>query len=139
VFYVDFRYFCLKYHTKLKKENRLECFLKQADVSSLERNGTNVTLTETLRKYPPLTCLNRECTKDYPIPGTHVTLEKGTQVIIPVEALQHDPQYFPEPDKFDPERFSEETKSGRHHYVYLPFGEGPRICIGKYFTTHVTP
>ena len=119
-------------------EYSLECFLKQADVSSLERNGTNVTLTETLRKYPPVTFLNRECTKDYPIPGTHVTLEKGTQVIIPVEALHDDPQYFPEPDKFDPERFSEETKSGRHHYVYLPFGEGPRICIGKYFNTFVT-
>lgn len=91
------------------------------------------TVAETLRKYPPVTCLNRECNKDYPIPGTHVTLEKGTQVVIPVEALHHDPQYFPEPDRFDPERFSEESKSGRHHYVYLPFGEGPRICIGMRF------
>lgn len=119
-------------------QHSLKCFQKQANVSSLERNGTNVTVTETLRKYPPLTCLTRECTKDYPIPGTHVNLEKGTQVIIPAEALHHDPQYFPEPDRFDPERFSEEAKSGRHHYVYLPFGEGPRICIGEYFTTFVT-
>jgi cytochrome P450 len=60
-----------------------------------------------------------------------VTVEKGVQLVIPTEALHSDPQYFPEPDKFDPERFSEETKSSRHHYVYLPFGEGPRICIGN--------
>jgi cytochrome P450 family 6 len=89
-------------------------------------------VTETLRKYPPVPTLNRECSKDYRIPGSHVTIEKGTQVVIPVEALQHDPQYYPEPDKFDPERFSEEAKNRRHHYVYLPFGEGPRLCIGKY-------
>jgi cytochrome P450 family 6 len=78
--------------------------------------------------------LNRECSKDYRIPGSHVTLEKGIQIVIPVEALHHDPQYYPEPDRFDPERFSEEVKSNRHHYVYLPFGEGPRICIGNHFT-----
>lgn len=90
-------------------------------------------VAETLRKYPPVTSLNRECTKDYQIPGTHVNLEKGMQVIIPAEALHHDPQYFPEPERFDPERFSEEAKKGRHHYVYLPFGEGPRICIGMRF------
>jgi cytochrome P450 len=51
--------------------------------------------------------------------------------MIPVMALHHDPKYYPEPERFDPERFSEEEKQKRTHYVYLPFGEGPRICIGK--------
>jgi len=78
--------------------------------------------------------LNRECTKRYEIPGTNVILEKGIQVVIPMMGIHYDPQYFPEPEKFDPERFSEEVKSKRHHYAYLPFGEGPRICMGK--TTH---
>jgi cytochrome P450 family 6 len=86
---------------------------------------------ETLRKYPPLTFLNRHCTKDYKIPDTNLVVEKGVQVVVPVLGLHKDPEYFPDPEKFDPERFSEETKSRRPNYVYLPFGEGPRICIGN--------
>jgi cytochrome P450 len=52
--------------------------------------------------------------------------------IIPIYALHHDPKYYPEPERFDPERFNEDEKAKRNHYVYLPFGEGPRICIGKF-------
>jgi cytochrome P450 len=51
--------------------------------------------------------------------------------VIPVYALHRDPKYYPDPERFDPERFNEDEKANRHHYVYLPFGEGPRICIGK--------
>jgi cytochrome P450 len=96
--------------------------------------------TETLRKHPPAPILNRECTKNYKIPGTDIFLEKGISTIIPTLGLHHDPKYYPDPERFDPERFSEEEKAKRHHYVYLPFGEGPRICIGesnqsKYFVT----
>ncbi|PSN38879.1 hypothetical protein C0J52_18964 [Blattella germanica] len=90
-------------------------------------------VSETLRKYPPLTILNREVTKEYTIPGTDVVVEKGTPALIPVKAIHHDPKYYPNPDKFDPDRFSEEEKQKRHPYVYLPFGEGPRICIGMRF------
>ena len=91
-------------------------------------------VSETLRKHPPVPMLNRECSQPYKIPGTDTVLDKGTRVIIPVTPLHHDPNYYPEPERFDPERFSEEEKQKRHHYVYLPFGEGPRICIGKFRT-----
>lgn len=47
--------------------------------------------------------------------------------------LHRDPEYFPEPMKFDPHRFDEDVKSSRHQYSYLPFGEGPRICIGMFY------
>jgi cytochrome P450 family 6 len=87
--------------------------------------------TETLRKYPPVPFLTRECTKKYTIPGTDVTIEEGTLVVIPVIGLHKDQKYFPNPEKFDPARFREEMKSKRPQFTYLPFGEGPRICIGK--------
>lgn len=90
-----------------------------------------VSISESLRMYPPVAMLMRKCTKNYVIPGSKITLEEGTQVIVPIHAMQNDPQYFPYPDKFDPERFSEENISQKTQYVYMPFGEGPRQCIGK--------
>jgi cytochrome P450 family 6 len=91
--------------------------------------------TETLRKYPTLPFLDRMCNSDYELPsptgnGT-VTLLAGTGVYIPVLGLHHDPTYYPEPDKFDPDHFTEENKHSRPNYTYIPFGEGPRMCIGK--------
>lgn len=88
-------------------------------------------LSETLRKYPPLPILNREVLKDYYLQEYNCVLEKGTPILIPVIGLHRDPKYFPDPDEFDPEHFNEENKRSRHQYVYLPFGEGPRNCIGK--------
>lgn len=88
------------------------------------------TRIETLRKYPILPLLNRECTKRYPIPGTDIVLEKGTGLIIPIFGLQRDPTYYPEPDEFRPERFLNKNAKNRLDQPYMPFGEGPRICIG---------
>ncbi|XP_069672362.1 probable cytochrome P450 6a13 [Periplaneta americana] len=93
----------------------------------------DMVVSETLRKYPPLPMLNRECTKEYTIPDTNIVLKPGTSVIIPILGIQHDPKYYPNPERFDPERFSEEEKTKRHNCLYLPFGEGPRICIGMRF------
>ncbi|KAK4878612.1 hypothetical protein RN001_011118 [Aquatica leii] len=88
---------------------------------------------EVLRKYPPLSFLNRVCTEEYLIPNTDITLKKGTNVLISIMGIHHDPEYFPEPEKFDPERFSLENKQKLNHFSYMPFGEGPRLCIGSRF------
>jgi cytochrome P450 len=54
--------------------------------------------------------LRRVCAKSTKLRGTDVTVEKGTKVLIPVMALHHDPKYYPDPERFDPERFSEAEK-----------------------------
>ncbi|XP_021930152.1 cytochrome P450 6j1-like [Zootermopsis nevadensis] len=97
----------------------------------------DMVVSETLRKYPILPFLDRKCVCDYKLPdpsgkGT-VVLPAGTGVYIPIIAIHNDPKYFSEPEKFDPERFTEETKKSRPNYTYFPFGEGPRICIGMRF------
>ena len=82
--------------------------------------------------YPPLPNLNRRCTKNYTLPDTNVVVEEGTSLLISALGLHMDPEYYPEPEKFDPERFSEENKKARHPFVHLPFGDGPRNCIGRF-------
>ncbi|CAG9859383.1 unnamed protein product [Phyllotreta striolata] len=88
-------------------------------------------IKETLRKYPVLPFLDRKCSEDYKLPGTDLTIEKGTNIYIPMFGLQYDEQYFPEPEKFDPDRFLDSKKCNANGLVYFPFGEGPRICIGE--------
>ena len=88
-------------------------------------------ITETLRLYPPAPRLLRICTNDYRIPDSDYVIKKGESLIIPTGALMKDPQYFPNPDEFDPEHFSEEAKASRPTCCFLPFGTGPRNCIGK--------
>ncbi|XP_044757086.1 probable cytochrome P450 6a13 [Coccinella septempunctata] len=90
-------------------------------------------LQESLRKYPPIPAFRRTCTKAYKIPGTDIVLQKGSKVVIPVYGIHYDPQYYPDPDRFNPERFSDENRKNRHPCAFLPFGEGPRMCIGLRF------
>ncbi|KAJ8913635.1 hypothetical protein NQ315_007352 [Exocentrus adspersus] len=90
-------------------------------------------IDETLRIYTALPFVTRQAAEDYKIPGEDVVIEKGTRVMIPIQAIHMDEDIYPEPRKFDPDRFSEENKAGRHQYAHIPFGEGPRICIGERF------
>ncbi|XP_055697196.1 cytochrome P450 6A1-like [Phlebotomus papatasi] len=90
-------------------------------------------INETLRKYPAVEMLVRKAKNDYPIEGTPHTIPKDTLIFIPVYTVHHDPKIYPHPHKFNPERFNEENMRNRHPYTYLPFGEGPRNCIGMRF------
>ncbi|KAJ8913633.1 hypothetical protein NQ315_007350 [Exocentrus adspersus] len=90
-------------------------------------------IDETLRFYVPLPFVTRMAAEDYKLPGEDVVIEKGTRVMIPIQAIHMDEDIYPEPNKFDPERFNDKNKAGRHPYAHIPFGEGPRICIGERF------
>lgn len=93
-------------------------------------------ISKALRKWPPVVQLDRLCVKDYVYDDgkRKFLIEKGSNIVYSVFATHRDPKYFPNPIKFDPERFSDENK---HHIVagsYTPFGSGPRNCIGNTHT-----
>ncbi|KAG8287216.1 hypothetical protein J6590_043586 [Homalodisca vitripennis] len=89
-------------------------------------------IQETNRKYSFARFLRRISNAPYQIPGTDIVLEEGTKITIPLYAIHNDPANYPEPDKFIPERFE-----GNNHRTnsnkYLPFGDGPRVCIAMRF------
>ncbi|EZA57486.1 hypothetical protein DMN91_012503 [Ooceraea biroi] len=96
-------------------------------------------VNETLRMYPVLPVMDRLCLNDFELPPTlpgmkPFTLKKGQGVWIPAYGLQHDPKYFEESEKFDPKRFLGERKTNSLNCgAYLPFGSGPRMCLGNRF------
>ena len=92
----------------------------------------NMVTYESLRMFSILPWLDRLAENDYHLLGTNIIIKKGTPVILPMRAVHMDPKYFSDPEKFDPERFSDENKKNIQPFTYFPFGEGPRNCIGEY-------
>ena len=91
-------------------------------------------LAETLRKYPPLPILSRRCTKDYKIPNTNQIILKETSLLLPLYSIHRDQDYFKDPLEFQPERFLNNSNGSKiPGHFYYPFGDGPRMCIGKLF------
>jgi len=91
-------------------------------------------ITETLRKWPSFVVTDRLCSKDYTLvndDGSKHEFKKGDMINFPIHWIQRDPKYFPNPTKFDPERFSEENKHKVEAGSFVTFGYGPRICLGQ--------
>ena len=105
----------------------------------LEMTYLEQVMSETLRMHPVLSVLVKTCTETAELVSAKdkkVQVEKGTTVIIPIASISLDERHYPEPNKFDPERFSPNnggTKPYKERGVYAPFGEGPRQCIGMRF------
>lgn len=87
---------------------------------------------ETMRMHPSMRALFRRCNKEYKLPNSNLVIEKGTLVFVPIHAIHMDPEIFPNPEKFDPERFTPENKARLHPCHWMPFGEGPRKCLGEF-------
>ncbi|XP_030835600.1 cytochrome P450 4V2 isoform X1 [Strongylocentrotus purpuratus] len=91
----------------------------------------NCVFKETLRLCPSVPMIGRDLEEDCVIDGKVVP--KGTLVVLGIYALHRDPEQFPDPEKFDPDRFLLENSTKRHPYAYVPFSAGPRNCIGQKF------
>ena len=87
-------------------------------------------LYESLRMYPPVPRTNRECKHTCAVTD-ELIIEKGVDVSFPIFLLHRNPEYWPNPDQFDPERFNPNNEQSYPTFAFLPFGEGPRNCIGK--------
>ncbi|XP_050353669.1 cytochrome P450 6a2-like, partial [Nymphalis io] len=93
-------------------------------------------IDETLRLYPTLGNLTREVMHSYTLP-TGLRLQKGDRVHIPVHHIHRHPDYFQDPMLYQPERFFGDEKMKIKPYTFMPFGEGPRVCIGARFSKMV--
>jgi cytochrome P450 len=100
-----------------------------ADVKSLAY--TECVLKEAMRLHPPAWTMGRAVLEPFEVRGH--ALQRGDQVLISQWVLHRDARWFPEPERFDPERFSPERAKAIPRYAYLPFGAGPRVCIGSHF------
>uniref|UniRef100_A0A914DS23 Cytochrome P450 n=1 Tax=Acrobeloides nanus TaxID=290746 RepID=A0A914DS23_9BILA len=88
-------------------------------------------ICETLRMYPPAVRTNREADSELVINGIHIP--KGCQIAVPIYLIHYDDKYYPNPQKFDPDRWLPEEKAKRDPLTWLPFGYGPRNCLGLRF------
>lgn len=88
----------------------------------------DMVIAETLRMYPPAFRFTREAAQDCEVLGQRIPA--GTAVEVAVGALHRDPEHWPRPEAFDPQRFTAEAQRRRRPFTYLPFGAGPRSCLG---------
>jgi cytochrome P450 len=92
---------------------------------------TEMVFAESLRLYPPAWAIGRAVKSSTRIFNYEVP--KGTICLMSPYVMHRNPKYFPEPERFDPERFTPEARQNRPRFAYFPFGGGPRVCIGERF------
>ncbi|KAH7719260.1 cyp3a90-like protein [Aphelenchoides avenae] len=88
----------------------------------------NQVICETLRFYPPGYRSGRRCSAPITLKG--IPFEKGTVVVLPIYTIHHNPEFYENPEVFDPERFTAEKRAQRDPMTFVPFGYGPRMCLG---------
>ncbi|CAG9763236.1 unnamed protein product [Ceutorhynchus assimilis] len=114
----------------LGKDPKIEITMSQ--INNLKY--MDIVVREALRFYQPVPLIERSLDQDWIIDG--ITIPKRTTISIFLYGMSHDPTVFPDPHKFDPDRFLPEKISARHNYSYVPFSAGPRNCIGQRYAMY---
>ncbi|XP_014262148.1 cytochrome P450 6j1-like isoform X2 [Cimex lectularius] len=124
---------CLSLHQDVQKKLRDEISkVENLDYDTIHSLPyLDAVINETLRLFPPGSVLSRECTQDIVLKsgGRDYPLRRGMTVTVPVYAMHTDPKYFPDPEKFNPDRFYKQNAPP----YFFPFGLGPRACLGQRF------
>jgi cytochrome P450 len=94
---------------------------------------TWMVIQESMRLYPPIWAIVRRVLRDDVIGG--YAISAGSRIVISPFAIHRKPELWDEPESFRPERFAPENSAARHPHAYLPFGDGPRVCIGQHLAT----
>jgi cytochrome P450 len=94
---------------------------------------TKQVFSEAMRLYPPAPIIARTASREFDLGGYMVP--KGATLYVPIYAVHRHASVWTDPERFDPDRFSPEAAKDRHRYAYLPFGAGPRVCIGNVFAS----
>ena len=92
---------------------------------------TEMVFAEAMRLYPPAWAMGRQALRDYPI--DNYVVPAGSIILMSPWVMHHDPRYYDDPFKFDPERWTPDKREARPKFSYFPFGGGPRVCIGEGF------
>lgn len=92
---------------------------------------TEMVMAEAMRCYPPVWVMGRRALATYKV-GDY-TIPAGSIVLLSQYVMHHNEKYYPDPDRFDPERWTAEARAARPKHAYFPFGSGPRLCIGEQF------
>lgn len=92
---------------------------------------TRCVIEESIRLYPPAYVIDRATGSDLAIGGYRI--RRGTTIFLSPYLTHRDPRWYPDPERFDPDRWTPEAKAARPKFAYFPFGAGPRVCIGEQF------
>ncbi|KAF6199693.1 hypothetical protein GE061_005991 [Apolygus lucorum] len=138
---LSFTLYELARNQDIQQQLRDEIFTISSDIGDF--NATNIhtlvyldnVLSECLRLHPPIQQVVRTCTSDTTVTcgGKEYKFRAGMTAVVPILALHTDPEHFPDPELFRPERFAKENKHLIRKFTYIPYGEGPRICVGMRF------
>ncbi|XP_054157193.1 cytochrome P450 3A8-like [Oppia nitens] len=133
---LSFLFYALALHPDCQQKlyDEIKRFDNQYDYETIAKMSyLEACVAETLRVYNPISTVGRMAAREYTVGDTGITVPKGMLIMCDIQSLHRNPEYFPDPDRWNPERFMPYNRDKLVPYTYMPFGLGPRNCVGMRF------